>query len=555
VTISGEVRERAAEGGDARPDSNGDGDDTQAGRAFEGLAHQAARVPWCWPALLTLALGCYQIGRPELWRDELASWSFATRPLSSLFATTHSGNSGATQLAYYLLLHFWIAAFGDSPDVMRLLSVLAMAAAAACVTLVGRKLAGARAGLISGLLFALVPSVSRFAQEIRFYSLEVLVATLATLLLLRALDRPSVRRWALYGGCLAVLGCIDVVALSVVAGHAAGVALRWWRDREPGQLGFVLAAAAGLAACVPLAVIGSAQAGAQVSWIPRPGLDLSTFAFFGRNLFYSTSVAAALIVLAVLAWAVAWREAAFVTAIAVAPVAAVWLVSQGPHSYFFPRYLLLTVGAWAILAGIALSRIDVRAAAAAILVIGLLGAGDQQVIREPGAHSWASYPVGEGGSYVAYAGAAAAVARSAKAGDAIVYPDQPEQATWLMVDYGLQYYLGRDLRHGVPSPRVLFIAETAAQAGTLYPVPCAHLAACAGQEPRIWIIGIGDLQDPYQAVTAAEAALLRPHYRLSYRTRVPSLTVFLLVRTPSRGTIHGRSGSPRPVLTNSAGKT
>ena len=81
------------------------------------------------------------------------------------------------------------------------------------------------------------------------------------------------------------------------------------------------------------------------------------------------------------------------------------------------------------------------------------------------------------------------------------------------------------------APTLLFIAETAAQAGTLYPVPCGHLAACAGQEPRIWIIGIGDLQDPYQAVTAAEAALLRPHYRLSYRTRVPSLTVFLLVRT------------------------
>jgi hypothetical protein len=33
-------------------------------------------------------------------------------------------------------------------DAMRALSVLAMAAAAACVTLVGRRLAGARAGLV-----------------------------------------------------------------------------------------------------------------------------------------------------------------------------------------------------------------------------------------------------------------------------------------------------------------------------------------------------------------------------------------------------------------------
>jgi hypothetical protein len=79
-------------------------------------------------------------------------------------------------------------------------------------------------------------------------------------------------------------------------------------------------------------------------------------------------------------------------------VAAVWLVSQGPHSYFFPRYLLFTVGAWAILAGIGLSRLDVRVAMAAVCVIAILGAGDQQVIREPGARSWPSYPVGYGGS-------------------------------------------------------------------------------------------------------------------------------------------------------------
>src|SRR6185312_2573237 len=56
------------------------------------------------------------------------------------------------------------------------------------------RLAGARAGLVAGLVFALVPSVSRFAQEVRFYALATLVATLATLLLLRALDRPSALR-------------------------------------------------------------------------------------------------------------------------------------------------------------------------------------------------------------------------------------------------------------------------------------------------------------------------------------------------------------------------
>ena len=520
------VRERPAT---AQPDASGDG--VPAGRpALKGLAGQAARVPWCWPALLTLALGLYQLGRPELWRDELASWSFATRPLPNLIATVR--NTDVSQLAYYLMLHFWIAAFGDSVEAMRTLSVLAMAAAAACVTLVGRKLAGTRAGLVSGLVFALVPSVSRFAQEVRFYALEVLVATLATLLLLRALDRPSVRRWAAYAACLAFLGYIDLVALSVVAGHAAGAALRWWHDRDNHQFWFVPAAVAGLAACLLLALLGSAQAAGQVGWIQRPGLDLTAFAFFGRNLFYSTSVAAVLIVLAVFAWAVAWREAAFMTAIAVMPVAAVWLVSQGPHSYFLPRYLLLTVGAWAILAGIGLSKVDVRVAAAVILVVAILGAGDQQVIREPGAHSWAGYPVGVGGSYLDYAGAAAIVGREAETGDGIVYSAGSQG--WLMIDLGVEYYLKGDLRHGVPAPRELFITGMAAQADHLYPVLCPHPAACLGQEPRIWIVGSGYGKSPDQAVTPAQAALLRQHYRLSFIKHVQSLTVFLLLRSPSQ---------------------
>ena len=452
--------------------------------------------------------------------------------MSSLIATAR--HTGATQLAYYLLLHAWIMAFGDSADAMRSLSVLAMAAAAACVTAVGRALAGPRAGLLSGLVFALIPSVSRFAQEARFYSLEVLAAMLATLLLLRALDRPSARRWLAYAACLILLGYLDLVALSVLAGHAAGVALRWQQDREHRDrrpFWFAGAAVAGLAACLPLVVLGSAQAANQVKWIAKPGLDLAAFSIFGRNLFYSTSVATALIVLALLAWAAAWRQAAFMTAVAILPVAAVWLASQGPYSYFFPRYLLLTVGAWAILAGIALSRLDLKMAVAGLAVIAILGAGDQQVIRAPGAHNWTTFPVGRGGSYEGYAQAAQAVARQVRTGDDIVYQSQAHAQRWVMVGYGLEYYLARDLPSGTPLPRQLFMAKTGAQAAGLYPLPCAHPAACFGAGPRVWIVASGSPHSPYSALTRAQAALLRPHYRLAVSRHVPGLTVFLLIRT------------------------
>jgi mannosyltransferase len=318
----------------------------------------------------------------------------------------------------------------------------------------------------------------------------------------------------------------------VLAGHVAGAVLRTWHDHDRRQLWFLPAAGAGLAACLPLVMAGSAQARDQISWIARPDLDLTDFAVFGRNLFYSTSVATALIILALLAWAVAWREAAFMTALAIAPVAAVWLLSQGEYSYFFPRYLLFTAGAWALLAGIGLSRLDARIAAAAVLVVAILGAGDQQVIREPGAHSWSSYPVGNGGYYLDYAGAAAFVARRAHPGDGAVYQGREHQVSWLMISDGLQYYLSRDMPNGVPAPHQLFIAQSAARAGTLYPRPCRNPAACLGAEPRIWVVGSGRQLSPYQAVTPAQASLLRARYRVSLVKHVRGLTVFLLTRAP-----------------------
>jgi len=497
--------------------------DDLAGRSasrtpFDDLADWFARVPWCWPVLLTLMLGFYQLSGPELWRDEIASWMFASRPLPRLIAATH--NTDGTQLPYYLLLHFWIAAFGNSSDAMRTLSVLAMAGAAACVTLVGRRIAGPRAGLISGLIFALVPSVSRYAQEVRFYSIEVLIATLATLLLLRALDKPAGRRWVGYGLCLAAVGYIDIVGLAVVTGHAVAVALRWQQKRDAGYLWFIPAASCGTAACLPLALIGTDQAGGQIAWILRPGLDLTVFSYFARNLFYSTSVAAALIMLAVLAWAFAWRQAAFMAAIAVVPVATVWLASQGQHAYFFPRYLLLTVAAWAVLAGIGLSRIDVRAAAAAVLVVAIMSAGDQQVLRTPGAHNWAYYPVGTGGGYFDYAGAASLIA-----GQAIVYePVHP----YLLIGPAVQYYLSRDLRRGVSMPRDLFMAETPEQADSLYPVACADQAACLGHEQRIWVVEAGHHKTYGPgSLTRTEMALLKGYQVILVR-RLSLISVFLL---------------------------
>jgi mannosyltransferase len=460
-----------------------------------------ARVLWLGPALLTLVLGCYHLGRPELWRDELWSWKFAAEPVHALLAGVSAFNPAL--VTYELLLHYWIAAFGDSAPAMRLLSVLAMAAAAAVVTLLGYRLAGTRAGLFAGLIFAVVPSVSRFAQETRYYAPQVLAVAVASLLLLRALDRPVLPRWAVYAASLAVVGYLDLVAFAVLAGHAAWVGLRWHQQRD-GRLGwFVPATAAGIAACLPILTGAVSTAGNQVGWIARPGVSVAEVTGFGWNLFYSAPVAAAVLVLGLFAWA-ARREAAVAASLAVLPVLTVWLVSQGADSYFLPRYLLYTLIGWTLLAGIGLSRIRWPQAVACILAIALLGAGDQQMIRQTGAHDWASYPAGASGDYyLDYAGVASLIADQASPGDGLWYP----MNNWQMIGPGIRYYLP-------PTLRGRFISVTRPQ-------------------PRIWVVTSGRPANPYRQMNKGYVAALQ-HYTLAGTWHRRGLTLFLITRRAGR---------------------
>ncbi len=85
-----------------------------------------AYLTWAVPAVVTAALGLFEIGVPQLWRDELASWSAASRTLPQLWAMLH--NIDAVLGIYYFGLHLWMAVFGDSATAMRLPSVIAMAA-------------------------------------------------------------------------------------------------------------------------------------------------------------------------------------------------------------------------------------------------------------------------------------------------------------------------------------------------------------------------------------------------------------------------------------------
>lgn len=481
-------------------------------------ARAGARRPtgpdWLWAALLTLAVTAFRGGTPQLWRDELASWNAASRSTGELLAML--GHVDAVSGLYYLLLHGWVSVFGDSAAMLRLPSALAMAGSAALVVLTARALFDRRTAVFAGLLFALLPVVTRYGTEARSYAFVVLAVSAATWLLLRALERPRPGRWAGYAVAVAAAGLLHMVALLFLLPHAMVVALRWWRDRRGRTLlSFVLAAAAGLLPVIPLVLLGRQQVGRQISWIKTP--RLRDIAGLWDNLFASPLVALGIAALALLplAWSRGRRPAVELMLLGAVPIVAVYVVSQGSTSYFIDRYVLFTVPAWAVLAAAGLAALKPRAAGAAgLAALVLLGVPDQRHLRTEQAKE-----TSDGRA------AARVIAQGYRPGDGFV-PVRGADRVY-MVDFQIEYYLpGRVHLHDV------FAARSALDADDLFPQECERPEQCLGDTRRIWLVTRDTgKDDPYNRLPAEQVRALKDHYRVASTTEVRGLHVSLLERT------------------------
>src|SRR5262245_9781317 len=260
-------------------------------RRVPRLVPLSAPVAIAIPALVTLAVGLWRISVPSYWRDESVTVAMARRPVGDMINALD--RSDAVHGLYYLLMHP-IAAIGPTETIMRLPSALAAAAAAAGIAALGARLGSVRAGLLGGLTYAALPVVSRYAQEARSYALVSATAVAATYLLVRALDgeHPKWRIYAGYAAAVATLGWLHLYALLLVAAPGLSVLL-WPVNRRP-YLPWLLAATAGGAAVVPLALVARDQED-QVAWLGRP--DLGALPTLGTFIAGSTTVLAVLLLL------------------------------------------------------------------------------------------------------------------------------------------------------------------------------------------------------------------------------------------------------------------
>jgi uncharacterized membrane protein len=149
-------------------------------------------------AILLLAVGVrlYGLTATAIWCDEASSIITSQYNIPDLLF--HAAHDVHPPL-YYLLLHGWMALFGEGLFAIRALSMVIGVAIVGVGILLARQLASPRATLLAGLLLALFPFTVRYSQEVRMYSLLTLVLLGATVALMHWLREPRRNGWlALY---------------------------------------------------------------------------------------------------------------------------------------------------------------------------------------------------------------------------------------------------------------------------------------------------------------------------------------------------------------------
>lgn len=206
---------------------------------------RARRDRW---ALLGLCLAGFAwrvagLGFQSLWRDEVDSLRFATRPLAELLRTfSKPGENGPL---FFLALRPWLAAAGQSEFALRFPSAVAGALAIPLVYVLARRLmriaagndaaptgmAAANVPLVTALLVAINPYLTWYSQEGKMYAWLVVLVLCTHLAFLAAVGssmNPSHAasrfgnwlRWLLYLALLALSVLTHALAVLVVAVHA-----------------------------------------------------------------------------------------------------------------------------------------------------------------------------------------------------------------------------------------------------------------------------------------------------------------------------------------------
>ena len=388
--------------------------------------------------------------RVSLWLDEGISIGIASHPLVDIPALL--AQDGSPPL-YYLLLHGWMNAFGDSEVAVRSLSLLFALAMVPVAFLAGRSLFGRRAGWIAAVLAATSPYLSYWGREARMYTLLALVSLVAVTSFLHVFAFRR-RTWLpVFAVSLALVLYTHNWGLHLAAAAVLAAAACWWARSDRRRVATDAAIGFGTAGVLyapwlPTLLTQLRETGAP--WSPTPILREAVSAVSSvlgdERVLVALLVAAAvpLVRLALRRHTGEGRAAMSLAVLCGATVASAWTVSQFAPGWS-PRYFGIFLAPLLVVTALGLTRSGANGLVAFALIVLFW---TQPLSRLAGIRPVP--PVNEKSNISVVADT---VAPMAEPGDLVISPQLEHVPV-------LHYYFGDDLRYAtplglVPDPQVV----------------------------------------------------------------------------------------------------
>ena len=338
--------------------------------------------------VLAAAVSLAGAGRPSFWYDEAATISASySRSLAQLWQMM--GTVDAVHGLYYLLMHGWFSIFPPTEFFSRVPSALAVGGAAAGLVVLGKQFSSRTVALSAGVICAILPRATWAGIEARPYALTMMIAAWSTVLLVHAVRRDSEWVWLLYGVAMVTSILLDVYLALMFVAHA--VFLCVYRPRRNVVVRFAITAVCACVAVAPFVRLAVGQAH-QIVWISPVGRrtveDVAVQQYFERSPLFLI-VSACVVVTAVILWRFTSTQLAepdrqlLMLAIAwlIVPTALILGYSAVVHPIYTPRYLCFTAPAMALVLGLCIGALAVRAwVAAAVLMVFTLAAAPNYLL-------------------------------------------------------------------------------------------------------------------------------------------------------------------------------
>ncbi len=413
------------------------------------------------------ALRVGRLDYQSLWYDEGSSVYLARQSLGAI--TTGAAHDIHPPL-YYYLLHWWMAAAGQSEFALRSLSVATGLLIVPLLYVLGRRLWCHQAGLLAAVAGAVSPLLVYYSQETRMYAQVTLFGLLSTYLLVRASEPSAVSRqpaaWLAYGATAAACLYSQYIGALVPAFQGLYV-LGVRRKALPG---FAVAAAGAVLAFAPWVALAKDS---LLGWPSTNAFHAGPWLFGDAALRYVEGLSASFeplpvgltVVVVVLGAIGLWKAPAEYRLLAagylLVPLAIMFLLGYRKPVYN-PKFALLALPGFLLLVGAGVSAMGrLRAAGLALL---LASAG----------YALANYYANPQFARDDYRAVAHFISTSGRPGDAIIL-DAPGQEQILPY-----YYRGPLPLIGLPEDRPLNPDKTS-----------AALRRLSGEYKRLWLVLYG----------------------------------------------------------------